>query len=102
MVHFHQPCAVREAQMLRSRRWAMSKTESLRLAAKQLSKSERGRAALANLQRLFIDGKYLSSPDLASPENASTAADLPSPLEVWQAAWFRASRFVGSKGGAGV
>lgn len=32
------------------------RTETLRLAAKQLSKSERGRAALANLQRLFIDG----------------------------------------------
>lgn len=34
----------------------MNRTETLRLAAKQLSKSERGRATLANLQRLFIDG----------------------------------------------
>ena len=34
----------------------MDKTEMLRLSAKQLSKSERGRAALENLQRLYIDG----------------------------------------------
>lgn len=34
----------------------MNRTQTLREAAKQLRKSERGRAALANLQRLFIDG----------------------------------------------
>jgi len=34
----------------------MTRTDALRQAAEQLKKSERGRAALANMQRLFIDG----------------------------------------------
>jgi hypothetical protein len=47
----------------------MDKTEMLRLAAKQLRRSERGRAALANLQRLFIDGG--SGLDLTNQKAAS-------------------------------